>query len=48
MLARQGIIAQADLDDIERGMAQIEQEIEAGSSTGTSTTRTCTSISRSA
>ena len=30
MLARQGIIAQADLDDIRRGMAQIEQEIEAG------------------
>jgi argininosuccinate lyase len=30
MLTRQGIIAQADLDDIRRGMAQIEQEIEAG------------------
>ncbi|MBP6096762.1 MAG: argininosuccinate lyase [Methyloversatilis sp.] len=30
MLARQGIIAQADLDDIRRGMAQIGQEIEAG------------------
>jgi argininosuccinate lyase len=30
MLARQGIIAQSDLDDIRRGMAQIEQEIEAG------------------
>ncbi|MFH1814789.1 MAG: argininosuccinate lyase [Pseudomonadota bacterium] len=30
MLARQGIIAQADLDDIRRGMAQIETEIENG------------------
>ncbi|MDP3871998.1 MAG: argininosuccinate lyase [Methyloversatilis sp.] len=30
MLARQGIIAQADLDDIRRGMAQIEAEIENG------------------
>ena len=30
MLARQGIIAAADLADIERGMAQIEAEIEAG------------------
>jgi argininosuccinate lyase len=30
MLARQGIIAQADLDDIRRGMAQIGTEIENG------------------
>ncbi|WP_439535309.1 argininosuccinate lyase [Methyloversatilis sp.] len=30
MLARQGIIAQADLDDIRRGMTQIEAEIENG------------------
>jgi argininosuccinate lyase len=30
MLARQGIIAQSDLDDIRRGMTQIEQEIEGG------------------
>ncbi|MCP4636574.1 MAG: argininosuccinate lyase [Methyloversatilis sp.] len=30
MLAKQGIIAQADLDDIRTGMAQITQEIEAG------------------
>ncbi|MDP3289679.1 MAG: argininosuccinate lyase, partial [Methyloversatilis sp.] len=30
MLARQGIIAQTDLDDIRRGMAQIEAEIENG------------------
>jgi argininosuccinate lyase len=30
MLARQGIIAQTDLDDIRRGMAQIETEIENG------------------
>ncbi|MDP2810553.1 MAG: argininosuccinate lyase [Rhodocyclaceae bacterium] len=31
MLARQGIIAAADLADIERGMAQVAGEIEAGS-----------------
>lgn len=30
MLAKQGIIAQADLDAIRTGMAQIKQEIEAG------------------
>ena len=30
MLARQGIIAQTDLDDIRRGMTQIEAEIENG------------------
>ncbi|MGE5385421.1 MAG: argininosuccinate lyase [Betaproteobacteria bacterium] len=30
MLARQGIIAAADLADIERGMAQVREEIEAG------------------
>ncbi|WP_048441226.1 argininosuccinate lyase [Caenimonas sp. SL110] len=30
MLARQGIIGAQDLNDIERGMAQITQEIEAG------------------
>ncbi|MBN4842045.1 argininosuccinate lyase, partial [Citrobacter braakii] len=30
MLAKQGIIAQADLDAIRSGMAQITQEIEAG------------------
>jgi len=30
MLARQGIIAAADLDDIERGMKQVWEEIESG------------------
>jgi argininosuccinate lyase len=48
MLARQGIISGDDLADIERGMAQVAREIEAAASSGHSTSKTCTSISRNA
>ena len=50
MLAKQGIIAAADLADIESGMETVViEEIESRPSlNGRSTWKTCTSISRSA
>jgi argininosuccinate lyase len=41
MLAHQEIISKSDLADIERGMAQVAQEIEAGTFSGHSISKTC-------